>query len=67
MRLDLGAIAKAGTSKANQTGGWRNFKPIFHQEKCVGCGLCKIYCPLKNYLCFPVTLPLPGEIKKPGS
>ena len=45
MRLDLGAIAKAGTSKANQTGSWRNYKPIFHQVKCIGCGLCKIYCP----------------------
>ncbi|HHT9109002.1 MAG TPA: 4Fe-4S binding protein, partial [Candidatus Wunengus sp. YC64] len=45
MRLDLGAIAKAGSSKANQTGSWRNYKPIFHQVKCIGCGLCKIYCP----------------------
>ena len=29
----------------NKTGTWRNMKPVRDMEKCIQCGLCKIFCP----------------------
>jgi pyruvate ferredoxin oxidoreductase delta subunit len=29
----------------NKTGSWRNMKPVRDEEKCIQCGLCKIFCP----------------------
>jgi len=37
--------AKAGTSIANKTGQWRNFKPVVEESKCVKCGICIQFCP----------------------
>jgi pyruvate ferredoxin oxidoreductase delta subunit len=28
-----------------KTGSWRVFKPVMHEEKCVKCLLCWIFCP----------------------
>jgi pyruvate ferredoxin oxidoreductase delta subunit len=31
--------------EAKMTGTWRTLRPIVDEEKCVGCGLCEMYCP----------------------
>ena len=31
--------------EAEKTGTWRTFRPMVSLEKCVGCGLCEMYCP----------------------
>ncbi len=38
-------IFAAGTSKQFQTGEWRNFTPVYLQEKCKQCLLCTPVCP----------------------
>ncbi|MEM1988756.1 MAG: pyruvate synthase subunit PorD [Candidatus Woesearchaeota archaeon] len=40
-----GYITKPGNSLEFKTGVWRTYKPVFHSEKCVNCGLCTLYCP----------------------
>lgn len=42
-----------GSTKANKTGGWRNYYPKVHHEKCIACGKCAKVCP--DAVCFPVT------------
>ena len=39
------AVKEPGSTRNNKTGSWRTFKPITDQEKCIGCGLCYLYCP----------------------
>ena len=34
-----------GWSEENQTGSWRDMRPVLDREKCKGCGLCWLYCP----------------------
>ncbi|MFC2174583.1 4Fe-4S binding protein [archaeon] len=40
-----GVVDKPGSLDANKTGGWRSFRPIIDREKCIGCGICKKFCP----------------------
>ncbi len=41
-----GAVAlEAGNSADYITGGWRTFRPIWDQEKCVSCLFCWVHCP----------------------
>lgn len=44
--LPVGAIIDApGTSEDYHTGGWRTFKPVWHEDKCIHCLFCYVYCP----------------------
>ncbi len=38
-------IDKPATSLDFKTGDWRTMKPIWHEDKCIQCLLCWIYCP----------------------
>jgi pyruvate ferredoxin oxidoreductase delta subunit len=40
-----GIIDKAANSMEFETGSWRTFRPIFHEDKCIQCLLCFIFCP----------------------
>lgn len=39
------AIAPPGSTIKNKTGGWRTLRPVADLSKCIGCGICKQYCP----------------------
>lgn len=32
-------------SSANLTGGWKTFRPILDEEKCIKCNICWKFCP----------------------
>ncbi len=38
-------VTKPGSARAYRTGDWRSQKPIWHNERCIKCGLCYLYCP----------------------
>jgi pyruvate ferredoxin oxidoreductase delta subunit len=40
-----GKILEAGNSSKYKTGGWKSFRPVFDEKKCIHCMLCWIYCP----------------------
>ena len=40
-----GLIPEGGTSAEYHTGGWRTFRPVWHEEHCTHCLFCFIYCP----------------------
>ena len=40
-----GMIVEAGNSDEYKTGGWRTYKPVFTEERCVSCFRCWIQCP----------------------
>ena len=40
-----GVIFGSGTSRQYETGGWRTYKPVHDEEKCIDCLLCWILCP----------------------
>lgn len=40
-----GAVAEPGTSLANRTGTWREFRPVIDHDACTGCGICEQFCP----------------------
>ena len=40
-----GLILEAGNAQKYETGGWRTFRPIWHEDKCKQCLFCWIYCP----------------------
>ncbi len=44
--IPIGAmIPQAGNSKEYKTGDWRSMKPIWHEEGCIHCLFCWVYCP----------------------
>lgn len=45
LKLDDGAVSGPGTTRANKTGAWRTFKPVYDDDKCIRCALCELYCP----------------------
>jgi len=42
--LSLGSSCVAGILTAVNA-GWRTFKPVIDQDKCIRCLLCWVYCP----------------------
>jgi len=40
-----GLILKPGSAAEYETGTWRTFRPIHHEDKCIQCLRCWIYCP----------------------
>ena len=40
-----GVIPKAGSSIEKKTAGWRTYRPIHSDEKCIHCMRCWIFCP----------------------
>ena len=45
-----GLITEAGSAKQYKTGGWRTFKPVRDESKCIHCLICWIYCPDSSVL-----------------
>ena len=40
-----GIIPQAGNAVEYRTGGWRTFRPVRDDEKCINCLQCWVYCP----------------------
>ena len=40
-----GMILEAGSAETYETGSWRTFRPVWHEENCIHCLRCWIYCP----------------------
>lgn len=38
-------VTEPGSTEKNKTGGWREFKPVLHKDKCKKCGICWSTCP----------------------
>ncbi len=45
MSITLGAVVKGRTSLDYKTGGWRDQRPILHEDLCKACGQCEMVCP----------------------
>ncbi len=42
----VGAVGiEAGNSRDYLTGGWRTFRPVWDEEKCINCMFCWVNCP----------------------
>ena len=40
-----GVIEEAGNAHRYETGSWSTFRPVFHEEICIHCMFCWIWCP----------------------
>jgi pyruvate ferredoxin oxidoreductase delta subunit len=40
-----GMIIEAGSAEEYETGSWRTFRPRWHEDNCIQCLRCWIYCP----------------------
>ena len=40
-----GLIIEPGNAYAYETGTWRAFKPVWHEDRCIQCLFCWVYCP----------------------
>jgi pyruvate ferredoxin oxidoreductase delta subunit len=40
-----GIIDEPGNAVEYKTGDWRTYRPIWHEDKCIHCFICWIYCP----------------------
>ncbi len=45
MKLIIKTVAKPGSTRANKTGAWRSFMPVFDHKLGSKCGICAMYCP----------------------
>jgi pyruvate ferredoxin oxidoreductase delta subunit len=48
-----GMILEAGNSVEYLTGGWRAFRPVFGEAKCIHCMQCWLFCPDSSILVDP--------------
>ena len=48
--IEEGTVVKSGSSKNNETGGWKTFQPKTDFKKCIHCMMCVMYCP---DICIP--------------
>ena len=44
-RLTVGLVTMPGTTMQYHTGGWRTYRAVINQEKCIGCKICIKDCP----------------------
>lgn len=42
---EIAPVGRQGIYEVN-TGKWRKLKPVMHQDKCIRCGICFMYCPV---------------------
>jgi pyruvate ferredoxin oxidoreductase delta subunit len=40
-----GMIIEPGSAEEYETGSWRTFRPRWHEDRCIQCLRCWIYCP----------------------
>jgi len=40
-----GLLLEAGSARKYQTGDWRTIRPEWHQENCIHCLFCWVFCP----------------------
>ena len=40
-----GVLESTGSTSVTKTGGWKSMKPVTDLEKCIGCGICWVFCP----------------------
>jgi pyruvate ferredoxin oxidoreductase delta subunit len=45
-----GMILEPGNSMLYKTGGWRSFRPVFGDARCVDCMQCWLFCPDSSIL-----------------
>ncbi|MFW6385125.1 MAG: 4Fe-4S binding protein [Halodesulfurarchaeum sp.] len=45
LKMNRGTVAEPNTTLVNETGSWRESKPVIDQDACTGCGICEIFCP----------------------
>jgi 2-oxoacid:acceptor oxidoreductase delta subunit (pyruvate/2-ketoisovalerate family) len=40
-----GTVVEAGSAEEYATGSWRLYRPVLHENRCVHCLFCWLYCP----------------------
>ena len=40
-----GLILEAGNASTYKTGGWRTYRPVWDEKKCINCLICWVNCP----------------------
>jgi len=40
-----GLILEAGNAEKYKTGGWRTYRPVWDEKKCINCLICWVNCP----------------------
>lgn len=45
LTIPKGAVTEPGTTLVNETGSWRESRPVIKHEPCTGCAQCVVYCP----------------------
>jgi pyruvate ferredoxin oxidoreductase delta subunit len=40
-----GVVDQPGSAMENKTGSWRVERPIWHEDRCIHCFRCWVYCP----------------------
>lgn len=45
LTIPMGVVTEPGTTLINETGSWREDRPVIKHEPCTGCGICATFCP----------------------
>ena len=41
----IGGLVDPGTSAVYNTGSWRSYRPVWHEDRCIHCLQCWAFCP----------------------